>query len=305
MDLLSAVITLRAETGARNLEFLGRFARSYFLENLIAGSDLGDSPHLAETLIEEDDRRRKYTVSSLMRDDRLANSIIPGEIYWLRFTTLNNELSDFFIDRTDEFSDKHVYKVIFKEEDMVSPLTNVEFDLHDYYEHGSEKYKGKFEEYIPYLSILINGIYWSEKYPRLLTKEYTLEMFHSKIPVRLLAIGDISCDIEGGIEPTLMITEPDNPVFIYNPFKMEANLGITGEGLAIMAVDNLPCELPKESSRNFSTTLKPFVPIIANVDYSVSFESLALPPIVKNAVITHRGELTPDYRYLKKFLRTN
>jgi alpha-aminoadipic semialdehyde synthase len=215
-----------------------------------------------------------------------------------------NELSNFFINRTDEFSNKHVYKVVFKEEDMVTPLEDKEFDLNDYYKYGSEKYKGKFEEYIPYLSILINGIYWSEKYPRLISKEYVQNMFQSKIPVRLFVIGDISCDIEGGIEATLISTEPDNPVFIYDPFKKTVNLGLTGEGLAIMAVDNLPCELPKESSKNFSTTLKPFIAVIANADYSLQFESLDLPPVVKNAVITHKGELTPDYKYLEKFLET-
>ncbi len=188
---------------------------------------------------------------------------------------------------------------------MVTPLTDVEFDLNDYYKYGSEKYKGVFEKYIPYLSILINGIFWSEKYPRLITKEYVKDMFQSKIPVRLVVIGDISCDIEGGIEPTLITTEPDNPVFIYNPFLQEAKVGLSGEGLAIMAVDNLPCELPKESSKNFSTTLKDFIPIIAKADYSDSFENLNLPPVVKNAVITHQGELTPNYKYLEEFLEMN
>jgi alpha-aminoadipic semialdehyde synthase len=216
-----------------------------------------------------------------------------------------DELSNFFVNRTDEFSSNHVYKVVFKEEDMVTPHVGMQFELNDYYKFGSEKYKGKFEEYIPYLSVLVNGIYWSEKYPRLLTKEYAQNMFQSKIPVRLVVIGDISCDIEGGIEPTMITTEPDNPVFIYDPFSSETKLGISGEGLAIMAVDNLPCELPKESSKNFSTTLKPFVPVIAKADYTVSFAALDLPPVIKNAVITHQGELTPNYKYLKKFLEIN
>jgi len=213
------------------------------------------------------------------------------------------ELRDFFVHKSDEFSSHHVYKVVFKEEDMVKPKTGDKFDLQDYYEHGSSKYDGVFEEYIQYLSILMNGIYWSEKYPRLLTKEHAKNMFQSKILVRLQVIGDISCDIEGGIEPTLMATEPDHPVFIYDPFAEEGKLGLSGDGIAIMAVDNLPCELPKESSNNFSTTLKPYIPIIAKPDYTKPFEELDLPPVIKNAVIAHQGQLTPNYRYLDEYLR--
>ncbi len=212
------------------------------------------------------------------------------------------ELRDLFVNKPDEFSSKHVYKVVFKEEHMVKSKTGKDFDLQDYYQHGSEKYIGIFEEYIEYLSILMNGIYWSEKYPRLLTKEHAKNMFQSKIMVRLHVIGDISCDIEGGIEPTLMATEPDNPAFVYNPFSEKGVLGLSGEGLAIMAVDNLPCELPKESSRNFSTTLKPYIPIITKADYTKSFDELGLPSVIKNAVIAHQGQLTPNYEYLNKFL---
>lgn len=69
-----------------------------------------------------------------------------------------------------------------------------------------------------------------------------------------------------------------------------------------MAVDNLPCELPKESSTDFGKGLLEFVPAIANCDFSKDFADLDLPPPVKKAVILHRGKLTPDYEYLQKFL---
>lgn len=216
------------------------------------------------------------------------------------------DLADFYNNRTEEMSRNHLYKVVFKEEDMVTPIKEEDtFELQDYYKYGSEKYKGVFNQYIPFLSILMNGIYWSEKYPKLLTKEEAKDIYQSKILVRLQVVGDISCDIEGGIEPTLRVTEPDNPVFIYNPFSDQATLGVSGDGLAIMAVDNLPCELPQESSNNFSSTLKPYVPIIAKADYTKSFEELDLPPVIKNAVITHKGELSPNYKYLEKFLAEN
>ncbi|MHA2244638.1 MAG: bifunctional lysine ketoglutarate reductase /saccharopine dehydrogenase family protein [Candidatus Hodarchaeales archaeon] len=208
------------------------------------------------------------------------------------------ELINFY--EKKEFSQNHVYKVVFKEEHMVEPIEG-RFELQDYYNHGKTKYRGVFENYIPFLSILINGIYWSEKYPRLLSKDYVKRMFESKEEIRLLTIGDISCDIEGGIEPTITTTEPDNPIFIYNPITNKATISFEDAGIAIQAVDNLPCELPRESSTNFSKTLVPFVPMIAQANYTNSFSELDLPPVIKNAVIVHQGELTPNYKYIAKF----
>ncbi|MFX1518000.1 MAG: bifunctional lysine ketoglutarate reductase /saccharopine dehydrogenase family protein [Promethearchaeota archaeon] len=207
------------------------------------------------------------------------------------------ELEDFY--NRKDFSSNCVYKVVFKEEHMVEPIEG-EFELQHYYNHGLSKYRGIFPQYFPYLSILINAIYWSDKYPRLITKKFLKSQFESEEDVRCQIIGDISCDIEGGIEATLRTTKPDNPVFIYNPFIDEATIGLEGKGIAIMAVDNLPCELPMESSTSFSETLKPFVPMIAIADYSKPFNELDLPPIMKNAVIVHQGEITPNYKYIEK-----
>ncbi len=208
------------------------------------------------------------------------------------------ELKDFYNRR--EFSPNCVYKVVFKEEHMVVPIEG-EFNLQHYYDHGKVKYRGIFKQYFPYLSILINAIYWSDKYPRLITKKFLKSQFESDEEIRCQIIGDISCDIEGGIEATLKTTKPDNPVFIYNPFTDEATVGLGGIGMAIIAVDNLPCELPIESSISFSETLKPFVPIIAKADYSKPFSELDLPPVIKNAVIVHHGKLTPNYKYIEEF----
>jgi len=211
------------------------------------------------------------------------------------------QISDFYHFKTEEFSSKHVYKVVFKEEHMVKPKKE-KFNLQDYYKYGLEKYEGNFEQYLYYLSILINGIYWSEKYPRLFTKEFAKELFQSKQKVNLQVIGDISCDIKGAIELTVQITEPDNPVFVYNPISSEVKLGVEGEGIVIMAIDNLPCELPQESSANFSKTLMPFIPDIMKADYKKPFSELDLPSVIKSAIIAHQGKLTPSYEYLYQYI---
>lgn len=195
-----------------------------------------------------------------------------------------------------------LYKVVFKEEHMVEPVDpEGSFDLQDYYNYP-EKYRSRFSSYVPYLTVLVNGIYWEAKYPRLVTKAFLKDLFGGPTRPRLRVIGDISCDIEGAIECTVKCTEPGDPVYVYNPLTEEVTDGYEGEGVVVLAVDILPSELPREASIDFSAVLRQFVPAIALADYTVPFDELALPPEIKRAVIAYRGELTPDYRYLERFL---
>ncbi len=200
-------------------------------------------------------------------------------------------------------STKVVYKVVFKEEHMVEPIaTGKPFDLQDYYSHP-EKYRSTFEQYVPSLSILMNCIFWASQYPRLITKKYAKKSFNKTGQFRLKVIGDISADVNGAIEFTEKATTPDNPVFVYNPHTNTIQDGHTGDGVVVMAVDNLPCELPRESSQAFSETLMHFVPEIMSADFTKpDFKTLALPVEIKNAVILYQGKLTPRYSYMNKYL---
>jgi saccharopine dehydrogenase (NAD+, L-lysine-forming) len=192
-----------------------------------------------------------------------------------------------------------LYKVVFKEEHTVKPVDPAAtFELQDYYQHP-EKYRSCFSDYLPYLTVLVNGIYWDRRYPRLVTKAYLRE--HAD-DLRLRVIGDISCDIEGSIECTARCTEPGNPVYVYNPRTETTTDGYAGEGVVILAVDILPSELPREASIYFSGVLRDFIPAIVAADYTVPFEQLALPPEIKRAVIVYQGKLTPDYQYISEYL---
>ncbi len=193
-------------------------------------------------------------------------------------------------------------KVVFHEEDMVEPRADeAQFVLQDYYQHP-ENYRGVFARHLPHLDILINSIYWEDRYPRLVTRKWARGAWGQDKPPRLRVIGDISCDIGGGVELTVKATMPDEPCYVVDPAKMEAIPGVAGKGPVIMAVDNLPCELPRESSLSFSLALRDMVPDLAQADFNTGFETLLLPSHLKKAVITHRGELTPNYRYLQEFL---
>jgi len=69
-----------------------------------------------------------------------------------------------------------------------------------------------------------------------------------------------------------------------------------------MAVDNLPCELAAEASQAFSEVLVDFIPQLLKADYNVDYKDLNLPQELLSALILHNGELTEDYKYLKKYL---
>ena len=204
--------------------------------------------------------------------------------------------------RADEASP--LLRVVFKEEDMVEPVApGGTFDLQDYY-GNPEKYRGTFARHLPCLDVLVNAIYWDERYPRLVTKAWARESYTAKSSARLQVIGDISCDLEGGIELTVRTTPPDVPGFVYDPSADDALPGVDGVGPVVMAVDNLPCELPREASDHFSDVLREMVPDLVRADWTADFAELALPPSLKGAVIVHQGRLTSPYTYLQHHLES-
>ncbi len=194
-----------------------------------------------------------------------------------------------------------IYKTVFKEWDLSQPNdTGAEFELQHYYKHP-EEYHNVFEQYVPHLSILMNCMYWAEQYPRILTNAYLKELY-SKGNMKLIVIGDVTCDPDGSIQCTHKGTEIEDPVFVYNPLTGKATMGFEGEGVLDMAVDILPSELPRESSIAFSNALISYVKPIAAANYDVPFSELNIPGPVKRAMILHNGELTPDYEYIKEHL---
>lgn len=196
-----------------------------------------------------------------------------------------------------------LYKVVFKEEDMVEPAeAGLRFELQHYYDHP-EKYRPVVERYAPFLTAMVNGIYWTPRYPKFVTKAFLKRHYAAGASPRLRVIGDIACDINGSLECTVMPTDSSNPVYVYDPEKDEARLGFEGRGPLVLAVYNLPAELPVEASNYFSAGLRGYVPEIAAADRSRDLASCGFSDVVRRAVIVYRGELAPDYRYLEAHLR--
>lgn len=201
-----------------------------------------------------------------------------------------------------EYSDRVVYKVEFREEDMFSPKENgAPFVLQEFYDHP-ERYDSMFEQYLPHLTMMLNGIYWEPRYPRLVTLDAAKKLFGGTERPALRVIGDVTCDIDGSVQLTVKETNALNPVFVYEPDTGTVRDGWEGNGPVILAVDKLPTELPREASSAFGASLLPFVPAVAAADLTEPFADLNLPPALLKSIIVHAGELTPEYAYIRQYL---
>jgi len=192
------------------------------------------------------------------------------------------------------------YGVVFREEHMVSRTGPAAFDLQEYYRRP-DRYRASFFRHAPFLTMLVNGIYWEPRYPRFLTRAQFGELYSK--PPRLRVVGDITCDIDGSLACTTRATSPDNPVYVYDPATGETADGVAGNGPVVLAVDFLPCELPVDASRHFSRSLAPFIPGLAGAGLSRPLDQSGLPLELQRATIVHRGKLTESYGYLAGHLR--
>lgn len=176
------------------------------------------------------------------------------------------------------------------------------FDAGEYADHP-ERYRSALPALLPHLTALVNGIYWEPRFPRLLEISALRALWLAESRPTLRVIGDITCDVGGSIEATRRATHPGDPVFVYDVETGDTPSGVAGRGPVVMAVDNLPCELPRESSGHFGDSLQRFVPPLARCNWDAPFDALALPEELRRAVVCHLGALTPRYRHLEAALR--
>ncbi|EAZ92243.1 NAD(P)-dependent oxidoreductase [Crocosphaera chwakensis] len=168
-----------------------------------------------------------------------------------------------------------------KEEDI--------FNESDYYQHP-EQYYSIFEPYIKVSDIMINGIYWEKKVPIFFTKE-DLKKNDFKIKV----IADITCDIapNASIPCTIRASTIENPIYGYDPNLETEIKPFQPQSIDIMAVDNLPNELPRDASEDFGNQL------IERV-----WDELKKPDsqMINEATIAISGQLNKPYEYLQDFV---
>lgn len=194
-----------------------------------------------------------------------------------------------------------VYVSVFREEHLARHREDRPFDLTDYYQHP-ENYLSRFERFLPYVSILINAIFWDKRYPRFVTWESLKRLYGEAAGPKLCAIADITCDVNGSIECNVKTTNSGMPAYLCDPLSRSIVDGHKGEGIVLMAVDNLPAEIPNDSSLFFSNQLKAFIGNLVNADYDRSLEKSGLCPEIQRAVIGYRGKLTSPYEMLEQYV---
>jgi saccharopine dehydrogenase (NAD+, L-lysine forming) len=158
----------------------------------------------------------------------------------------------------------------------------------DFFEHP-ELYDCHFKPYYETADVMINTVFWNPKAPVFFTKE---EMRSASFKIKTIA--DISCDINGSVPATIRATTIDNPVMGYNPLTGSEDTPYLNHVIDIMAIDNLPNELPRDASENFGDKM-----IHEVIPELLKPES----DMIKNATIAENGELTSKFEYLKDFVQ--
>ncbi len=153
---------------------------------------------------------------------------------------------------------------------------------------NSKDYQAGFLPYLNPSDIFISCHYWDNESAVLFNlQDCTSNDFKTKV------IADITCDIRGSVPTTLRSTTIADPLFGYDPQTKKEVAPFAKNGITVMAVDNLPCELPKDASIDFGEALiENIIPEILNNDAN---------QIIDKASICVNGELNSYYNYLKAY----
>jgi alanine dehydrogenase len=137
--------------------------------------------------------------------------------------------------------------------------------------------------------IFIAGHYYGAGSPYLFTRE------DAKSPdFKIRTIADISCDIDGPVASTIRPSTIENPIYGYNPHTESEDIFNKEDVITVMAVDNLPCELPKDASEDFVNELITHIfPCLLSEDSD---------NIIDKATICKNGDLNAPYEYLRDYL---
>ena len=161
-------------------------------------------------------------------------------------------------------------------------------DMYDFFDHP-EAYESDFFRFAKVSDIYIAGHFYATGAPYIFTRmDAKSEVFKIRV------VADISCDIDGPVASTLRASTIADPIYGYDrELEKEVDF-MDSEAIAVMAVDNLPNELPRDASQGFSESFVTHViPAFFNGDKD---------GILERARMTQNGKLTPRYEYLQDFV---
>ncbi len=175
--------------------------------------------------------------------------------------------------------------------DYVRRIDGNDFRLEHFFKNPKE-YESIFSPYTKVADMYIACHFWDQNSPKFITREDT-EAADFKIKV----IADISCDINAPIAPTVRPSEIADPFYGYDPKTHKIGYPFDRFNITVMAVDNLPGEVSRDASENFSSTLIDRVlPALLGEDTE---------KIIERATITENGNLGKHFGYLREFAEGN
>ncbi|HXH19647.1 MAG TPA: NAD(P)-dependent oxidoreductase [Chitinophagales bacterium] len=171
--------------------------------------------------------------------------------------------------------------------DIYTHTAGKPFELQDFFSHPQD-YSCDFSKWYGSTDLMINAIYWDPRAPRYFSLE---EM--SRPDFKIKAIADISCDINGSVPATLRATTIAEPVMGYDPCTQKETLPFQPHTIDIMAIDNLPNELPRDASESFGE-------MMANVVIPELLKPRS--EMIERATIAKDGALTKKFEYLRDYV---
>ncbi|MEM9924439.1 MAG: NAD(P)-dependent oxidoreductase, partial [Cyanobacteria bacterium P01_D01_bin.50] len=163
------------------------------------------------------------------------------------------------------------------------------FDENHYYQHP-EQYISCFAPYTHTANIMLNGIYWDKRIPVFFLQE---DMKRSDFTIRIIA--DVTCDIapDSSIPSTIKASTIANPIYGYDPLLSKETEPFQNHCIDVIAVDNLPNELPRDASQDFGNQLISKVwEELYQVDSRMIYEG----------TIALDGDLNKPYEYLRDYI---
>ena len=172
-------------------------------------------------------------------------------------------------------------------EDYNKRIDNQPFSKLDFY-HDPSHFESTFMEYAKQADMYIACHFWHANNPYVFTRS---DVKRSDFKIKV--IGDISCDIDGPVASTIRASTIREPLYGYDPLT-ENEVGFDDKSaITVMAVDNLPCELPKDASEDFGREfIDKVLPSLIEDKES----------IIERATICRNGKLTCDYEYLRDYV---
>lgn len=191
----------------------------------------------------------------------------------------------------DEFLHDYFEEAVFVQlgsADYVRRKTDGGFDKSEFYANP-ERYESHFLKYAEAGELLISAAYWDPEAPRL----FHLADIQSE-DFGISVIADITCDIGGFVPSTIRASLIQDPVYDLDR-QTKAELPPFGKqnSISVMAIDNLPCELPREASEDFGKQLSQWV-IPALLEEPAS--------LLEKATITRDGDLTLEFMHLTDYV---